>query len=186
MGDLARRVRGAQPFGPLGFRALGHRGALVHARQEQHERAAGARLAGQLDLAAEQLRDLAADRQAEPGPPEPAARRPVRLLERLEDDPVLVGRDADAGVGDAEGDHLRRSGQQRLVGAPPRRRDLDRQLHASFLGELERVRDQVLQHLLQPLRVCLNRGRQTGLQAHVEPEPLVDSHLFERALDVVL
>ena len=50
------------------------------------------------DLAAEQARDLAADRQAEAGAAVAAARRPVGLLEGLEDQPQLVLRDADAGV----------------------------------------------------------------------------------------
>ena len=67
-------------------------------RQEQRERAALARRALDADLAAEQPRDLAADRQAEPRAAELAARRAVRLLERLEDQLLLVLRDADAGV----------------------------------------------------------------------------------------
>ena len=63
----------------------------VDRRQEQRERAALADRAGQLDLAAEQLGDFTADRQAEAGAAVLAAGRAVRLLERFEDDLVLVG-----------------------------------------------------------------------------------------------
>ena len=56
------------------------------------------------DLAAEQAGELAADRQAQAGAAVLAAGRAVALRERLEDRLLLVGRDADAGVGDAQGD----------------------------------------------------------------------------------
>ena len=59
------------------------------------------------DLAAEQARDLAADRQPEARAAVAAARRAVGLLEGLEDQPQLVLGDADAGVGDGEGDRVR-------------------------------------------------------------------------------
>ena len=59
-----------------------------------------------VDLAAEQARDLAADREPEAGAAVLAAGGAVGLLERLEDELLLVLRDADAGVGDREGDHL--------------------------------------------------------------------------------
>ena len=65
-------------------------------RQEERERAALADLALDVDLAAEQARDLAADREPEAGAAVTAARRPVRLLEGLEDQAELVVRDADS------------------------------------------------------------------------------------------
>ena len=52
------------------------------------------------DAAAEHLDQRPADRQAEAGASELAGRRAVRLAERLEDERVLLGRDADAGIGD--------------------------------------------------------------------------------------
>ena len=52
----------------------------------------------QADLAAEQPGDLAADRQAQARAAVLAAGAAVGLLERLEDDLLLVRRDADAGV----------------------------------------------------------------------------------------
>ena len=53
-----------------------------------------------VDLAAEQARDLAGDREPEPRAAVAARRRPVGLLERLEDQLQLVVGDPDAGVGD--------------------------------------------------------------------------------------
>ena len=95
--------------------------------QVQRERAAHAELALQVQLAAEQAGDLAADRQAEPGAAVLAAGAAVGLLERLEDDPLLVRGDADAGVGDREARSPVRRVQRRVVDAPlglgrPRRR----------------------------------------------------------------
>ena len=117
-------------------------------------------VADQPDLAAEQARDLAADRQAEAGAAVLAAGGAVGLLERLEDDLLLVRRDADAGVADREGDH-RLGAVERLRGRAPAargRRDLQRD--AALLGELERVGEQVLEHLLQALAIGDDRARQ--------------------------
>ena len=57
---------------------------------------------------------------ARPRPVPPYLRlvRGVGLLERLEDDLLLLGRDADAGVGDLERDHGRRLAEHRMIGAP--------------------------------------------------------------------
>ena len=66
------------------------------------------------DLAAEQRRQLAADGQAEAGAAVLAARAGVGLLEGLEDEPLLLRRDADAGVGDLDRDD--RAGAKRSTG----------------------------------------------------------------------
>ena len=58
----------------------------------------------ELDLAAQQGGELPADREAEAGAAVFPARARVGLLERLEDQPLLLGRDADAGVADFDGD----------------------------------------------------------------------------------
>ena len=76
----------------------------VRQRQVQRERAARAGLAGEADLAAEQVRELARDCEAEAGAAVLAARACIRLLERLEDQLLLLRRDADAGVGHGERD----------------------------------------------------------------------------------
>jgi hypothetical protein len=75
---------------------------LVDRRQEQRERAALAGVALDAQVATEEARDLATDREAEPGAAVLAARRAVGLLECLEDQALLVLRDADAGVGHRE------------------------------------------------------------------------------------
>ena len=59
-------------------------------------------------VATEQAGDLARDREAEAGAAVLAARRAVRLLERLEDQALLVLRDADAGIRDRERDDVGR------------------------------------------------------------------------------
>ena len=56
----------------------------------------------QADVAAKQRRQLAADGEAESGAAVLAARAGVGLMERLEDQLLLLRRDADAGVGHGE------------------------------------------------------------------------------------
>ena len=97
-------------------------GPDVVQRQVEREGAAHAGRAAQLDLAAEQVRQLAADREAKAGAAVFAAGAGVGLLERLEDDLLLLRRDADAGVGDLEGHHRRRLLEHRMLGAPAARR----------------------------------------------------------------
>src|SRR5205085_9666039 len=78
----------------------------IGARQVQRERASGSRRADEPDLAAEQLGQLAADRKAEAGAAVLPRRGAVGLLERLEDDLLLVLRDADPGIAHREGKHV--------------------------------------------------------------------------------
>ena len=93
-----------------------------------------------MDLAAEQTGDLTADRKPQTGSSVPPVRRPVRLLERLEDQSQLVRLDPDPSVSDGERDHLRRS-LQSLVGKPRiGRGGRDAHRDASCGRELEGVR----------------------------------------------
>src|SRR5947209_13719831 len=85
-------------------------------RKVERERAALAYRAVRGDRAAEQLRDLPADRQAEAGAAVLSAGGPVRLLERAEDGLQLLLRDADPGVAHPE--------RQRRPVAPGGRRQL--------------------------------------------------------------
>ena len=67
----------------------------------------------------------------------------------------------------------------RLVRAPDRERD------AALLGELERVREQVLEHLLQPLAVGVDRRRNVRRwTSNVEAEALLLGQRTEAAVDV--
>ena len=114
------------------------------------------------DLAAEQPRDLAADREPEPGA---AVRRLVvpsacwnasKISRSLSCGmPIPVSVTANAMTPSA---WLSASCRDRAVGPAS-----IVQRHAALVGELERVREQVLQHLLQPLRVGDDRRR------HVAP-----------------
>ena len=81
-------------------------GPVIVQRQVKGEGAALAMDAGELDLAAEQHRQFAADGQPEAGAAVFAGRAGVGLLEGLENESLLLRRDADAGVLDREGDHL--------------------------------------------------------------------------------
>ncbi len=71
-----------------------------------------------MDFAAEQAGQLAADGEAEAGAAVFAAGRGIGLLERLEDDLLLLQRNADAGIGDFESDDGRRLAKHRMIGAP--------------------------------------------------------------------
>ncbi len=139
-------------------------GADVADRQVERERAAGARHARQLQLAAEQVRELAADRQTEAGAAVLARSAGVGLLERFEDDPLLLRRDADAGVRDGELHHRHCLLECRVIRAPAALRQPDVQPHAAVRSELEGVRQQVLENLQQALRV----GRDVAADAGVE------------------
>ena len=163
-------------------------GLRVRLRQVQRERAALAGRARQLDLAAEQSRQFAADRQPQARAAVLAAGRAVGLLERLEDDLLLLRRDADAGVADAERDHAAAAVERLVV----RRPAVDRpgsmsQRDLALVRELERVGEQVLEDLLQPLRIGLDAARQAGrVDVQLEAELLVLGDVAERAVDVVL
>ena len=108
-------------------------------RQEQGERAALARRAARPWISPPSRRASSRlDRQAEAGAAVLAARAAVGLLERLEDQPLLVGRDADAGV--ARPRSATAAGRLPGIELAPASADDSRRR----LGELERVREQVL------------------------------------------
>src|SRR6185437_1555803 len=72
----------------------------VSDRNVEGECAAFSRFASQLNLSAKQVGEFAADRQPETGAAIFAAGARIRLLERFEDELLLVRRDADAGIFD--------------------------------------------------------------------------------------
>src|SRR5690606_21981377 len=97
--------RGRRPPCQLrGSRAARH--GAVAPREIEGERAPLAGLAVDPELPAQEIGDLAADGEAEPGTTVLAVRPTVRLLKRLEDDVVLLARDADPGVAHVEGDDV--------------------------------------------------------------------------------
>src|SRR5437868_13000742 len=81
------------------------RPAVERRWQEEREGTSLAWLALDPNLTAQQPRDFAADRQPEPSPAKFAARRPIFLLERLEDETLLLARDADTRILNCERNH---------------------------------------------------------------------------------
>src|SRR6185369_8008992 len=114
-----------------------------------------------------------------------AARRSVGLLERLEYNLLLVDRDSDTCVGHRECHNIRGAAQDRMIEAPSLLGNLHLEIHLPFLCELEGVREQIPQDLLQSARICLYRLGQFLREFYVEVEPLVLRYLTEGALYIV-
>ena len=181
---IARTPAGERRRAPAAASAPGAvAGTAVAQRQVQRERAAlpgGAAAAGSRRRAGAAISRLI--ERPRPGAAVLAAGAAVGLLEGLEDDLLLVRRDADAGVGDRERDHGRRAAEDRVLAGPAAGGRADAQPHAALLGELERVGQQVLEHLLQPLaRRSTMRGGSVRVELDVEVEPFALGHVAERA-----
>src|SRR5208337_3687437 len=139
----------------------------------ESECAAAARSAAQLNFSTQQTREFTADRQTKPGSTVLAASAGICLLEGLKDDALLFEGDSDAGVC-----HLKshdRSGfpEDRMIFAPA--------APCLRYGEPEGVREQVLQHLLQPLGIGDNTSREMRICLHLEGETPVLSFVTEGA-----
>ena len=157
--------RHVQRHGLAAVRAAALDGPDIVDRQIERERAADAGRAAQLDFAAEQVRQFAADGEAEAGAAIFAAGAGIGLLERLEDDLLLLRRNADAGIGHFEGNHLCAWLQHRVRRASSRLAPADTFSCTPPLGgELERVGKQVLQHLLQALGVGDDAAAEVGIE----------------------
>ena len=138
----------------------------------------------ELNFAAQQRRDFAADREAQSRPAVFAGDRSVGLLERLEDDAMLVGSDSDTGIFHRERDDRLGIAEDLVVRTPSRfsRRHVDR--YAASFSELERIRQQILQNLLQPSLVGIHTVRQCRIDINRELQALVVRDLPERPFDV--
>ncbi len=144
--------------------------------QEQGERAALTGCAVQLDLAAEEAGQLAADGEPESGAAVLAAGAAVGLLEGLEDDLLLVGGDADARVGHREGDDEFLGAQVlALVAQCPGRPAADGEGHPPVARELEGVGQEILQNLLEPLDVGLDGAGQIAVARSMPKRRFFDS-----------
>src|SRR6202008_1413649 len=122
-------------------------------RQVQRERATTSRRARKLNFTTEQAGDLAADRQAQARPAILPARAPVGLLEGLEDDLLLVERNADSRVLDREGKYRPGFAPGLIALNHPGVDGLDLERDAAAPSELERIGQQVLDDLVQPLGI---------------------------------
>ena len=65
----------------------------------------------------------------------------------------------------------------------PRRRLGDPEDDSARLGELERVREQVLQDLLEPLLVGVDRRKRALREVELERQALLGGHRHERPLE---
>ena len=129
--------------------------------------------------------ELAADCQSQPGASVLARGARVGLLERLEDQPLLLGGHADARIFDGEGDDLRGLAQHRVIGAPARRGETDADLDVTLRRELDGVGEQVLEDLLETLGIAGQGARQVGGEMDVEGQVLVLGDVPEVAVDGV-
>ena len=129
------------------------------------------------------MSQLAADGEAQAGAAVLARRAGVGLLEGFEDDPLLLGGNADAGVGDRELDHLLGLRQHRVIGRPAEHRRPDVQAHAALRRELHGVRQQVLDDLHEALGVGDHGAAQPRIEIRGEREMARLGLVAEVALD---
>jgi hypothetical protein len=141
------------------------------------ERRALARLALHADLAVHHDHELLGDRQAQAGAAVAARGRAVGLREGLEQLRLHRGRNAHAGVA-----HLEAEDDAVVAFGLPGDADDD----FAALGELDRVADEVHEHLAQPARIAAQEARHFGRQVHDQLGALglraLGEHV-ERALD---
>ncbi len=132
-------------------------GSLYIHRQVEDEGGAFGELAFEGDGGGQQVGELFADGQAQPGAFAAAGDGAVELAELFED-LLLFGRaDARAGIGDADAD----GGVVGLLSA-----DLDA---AAFGGELDGIAQEVVQDLLDLLRIGIDQRQAVGdVQAHLD------------------
>ena len=129
------------------------------------KRRAAALLALDRDRPAHQLDEALRDGEAEAGPAEPARRRRVDLAERREQPVHPVRWDPDPGVA-----HRRaRAGRSRIrVGSASTRTTT-----SPAVGELDRVREQVQQHLAEAGLVAEDPGGRVLVDQTAELDPLL-------------
>src|ERR1700681_576683 len=148
-------------------------------RVEERERRSDAGLGLHRHVAAQQAGDHARDREAQAGAAVFARGRHVGLLERFEDDVVLVGGDPDPRVAHFERDVRTR----RPVDAA--HLAVQCEVDGAVLRELERVRQQVLENLHQARLVGLDRVGDVPVDVDREAQAALLRHAAERPLDVV-
>jgi len=128
-----------------------------------------------------QRHQVAGNAQPQPGSAILAGGRTVHLPEGFKDHLLLIGRDADPGIGDGE----TQSGRALRFLFRFRRHRHD---HFPLLGELDRVADQIGQHLSQPSRIAYEHFRDVrdGLISQLQPLAMgLDSETSDRVIERV-
>ena len=158
-------------------RRLGHRRLQPQQRQQHAEGAALPGLAVDPDVTAHHAHQLARDLQAKTGAAEAPADAVVALAEALEQPAQRGGIHADAGVDDAQPRqcHAARCGGWQRV---------DQQPHLAPVGELDRVANQIEDHLLEPLAVDLDPLVQRRIEHRLELQPLGPRLRSHQGLDL--
>jgi len=103
-----------------------------------------------------EVRQIAADRESQSRAPILAAGAGVGLLERLEDDLLLLDGNTNAGIGDLERHHRGSLIESFVLRTPALGGSVDAEMHTAFFCELEGIRHQVLEHLLQAFGIGEN------------------------------
>ena len=142
-------------------------------RQVECEHAPLPRHAAQSNLAAQQAGQLTADGQPKTSAAVFAAGAGIRLLKRLEDNPLFLERNTNPRVGDLEGNNRSGPAQDRVVLAPSSLGYRNRKTYTALLGELECIGQQILEHLLQALGVGHKTAGQMRIGIYLEAKPPV-------------
>ena len=143
-------------------------------RSKRQDQGKGASLSGRAPdpyLATQKLREFPRNRKAQSRAAELSTCRAVSLLKRSEDNLLLAGGNPDAGVFDGECD---------APGFVRRHEQPDR----AFLRELQRVREQIGQDLLDTLRIRFNRPRAERTYVNAEVELLLRGKQLEAPLEI--
>ncbi len=135
----------------------------------------------QMNFAAEEIGQLAADGEAQAGAAIFPAGAGVGLLKRFENQFLLLLGNANAGIGHLEGNNGRRMVEDGMFGAPAARRRRHAEANPALRGEFERVRQQILQDLLQPFRIGEDAAPQIGVEFDVERQLPVLGFVAERS-----
>ena len=166
----------------------GHRGTLVigpgvEQRQVEGERASLSVGADEFDFATEQNGQLAADGKPKARAAVFAGRSSVGLLESLEDEPLLLRRDADARILDGKSDDLPGAFEYGVILTPAVCGEPDTNFDVALGGELDGVGEQVLENLLEALRIAIHGLREIRVEVHTEWQALRLGHVPEVAFD---
>ena len=167
-GGILRRRSGSRPD-------LGRRAGRARCRQADRHRETKDRAqtgpALDLDGAAHQLDELTRDRQTQAGAAVAPRHALMHLGEGGEQPRHRLRRDADAGVAHLEDEVMAHTVSRIAVRGLGGRQQTQIDRHLAALGELDRVRDQIAQHLAQPQRIGTHHRRQliTGLRDQLQP-----------------
>src|SRR2546422_3823675 len=148
-GDVARSGQGGCGAIELLNHSAFRRG--VAKRQIEREDATLPPHASELDLTAEQQCQFATDRETKAGAAIFSRCSGVGLLEGLENQLLLLRRNAGAGILDGESDHVLRLAEHGMIDTPAFRRQIDPQFDVALSRELDGVRQKILQDLLKTL-----------------------------------